>query len=179
MKEIWSHSKNIDDLYFVTATFSPESQPYFSLSSNHYLLAKFKDNEKILKDIEKLKHDKPIFVFNIDDELFERRCDGKMNFISTYYLEYSELHEDIVEVANVVLKRDNIGKAGVGTMNTYSNKAPKFTFPHKDNIVVLEVFSEKSHQSVNKYCEKTRRDVCRKGITMTNLVSLSVLEKLK
>ena len=64
-------------------------------------------------------------------------------------------------------------------MDLYSSEIPKFTFPYKDHIVVLEVSSDKSHQSVNKYCERTRRDVSRKGITMTNLVSLSVLEKLK
>ena len=64
-------------------------------------------------------------------------------------------------------------------MELYCDEKPKFTFPYKDNIVVLEVSSEKGHQSDNKYCERTRRDVGRKGITMTNLVSLSVLEKLK
>ena len=64
-------------------------------------------------------------------------------------------------------------------MDLFCNEEPKFNFPYNENIVVLEVSSEKSHQSVNKYCERTRRDVSRKGITMTNLVSLSVLEKLK
>ena len=96
-----------------------------------------------------------------------------------YYLEYTDSDEDFAEVANVVSKRDKVGKAGMGQMELYCSEKPKFTFPYKDNIVVLEVASEKSHQSVNKYCERTRRDVCRKGITMTNFVSLSLLEKLK
>ena len=39
--------------------------------------------------------------------------------------------------------------------------------------------SDESHQSDNKYCEQTRRDICRKGIVMNNLVSFSILEKLK
>ena len=43
----------------------------------------------------------------------------------------------------------------------------------------MEVSSEKSHQSDNKYCEQTRLDICRKGIVMNNLVSFSLLEKLK
>jgi hypothetical protein len=72
-----------------------------------------------------------------------------------------------------------VSKAGLGHMDLCCSEEPKFTFPFKNHIVVLEVASEKSHQSVNTYCEKTRRDVCRKGITMTNLVSLSILEKLK
>ena len=44
---------------------------------------------------------------------------------------------------------------------------------------MIEVASEKSHQSIKKYCEQTRRDVNRKGLTMTNLMSLSILESLK
>ena len=179
LKDSWSHSRNIGDMYFVTATFSQESKPYFSSSTNHYLLAKFKDSIKIRKEVEKYKQEKTSFVFSMDDDLFEREAEGKMNFVSVYYLEYSDSDEDFGEVANVVAKRDKVGKAGIGHMDLYCSEAPKFTFPYNEHIVVLEVSSERSHQSVNKYCEKTRRDVSRKGITMTNLVSLSVLEKLK
>ena len=179
LKEEWSHSKNVGDMYFVTATFSPESKPYFSSSANHYLLAKFKDNNKMLKQIEKHKQEKTSFVFSMDEDLFERESMENMNFVSVYYLEYGESEEDIGEVASVVAKREKVGKAGVGHMDLCSTTPQKFTFPYSENIVVLEVSSEKSHQSVNKYCEKTRRDVSRKGITMTNLVSLSILEKLK
>ena len=179
LKDSWSHSRNIEDLYFVTATFSNESKPYFTTPANHYLLAKFKDSKKISKEVEKHKREKPSFVFNIQDDLFEREIDNETNFISVYYLEYGDSEEDFGEVANVVAKRDKVGKAGIGKMDLFSNETPKFTFPYKDHIVVLEVSSEKSHQSVNKYCEGTRRDVCRKGITMINFVSLSVLEKLK
>ena len=179
LKDTWAHSRNIENMYFVTATFSNESKPYFTSHANHYLLARFKDNKKITKEVEKHKQNKPSFVFNIDDDLFEREVDGKTNFISVYYLEYSDSVEDFRAVANVVAKRDKVGKAGMGQMDLYCSEEQKFTFPYKDNIVVLEVASEKSHQSVNKYCEKTRRDVCRKGITMTNFISLSLLEKLK
>jgi hypothetical protein len=179
LKDSWSHSRNIDDMYFVTATFSNESKPYFTPAANHYILAKFKDNKKITKEIEEYKQEKPSFVFNIKDDLFEREVENKTNFISVYYLEYGDSEEDFCEVANVVAKRNMVGKAGIGNMELYSLESPKFIFPYNENIVVLEVSSEKSHQSVNKYCEKTRRDVCRKGITMTNFVSLSLLEKLK
>jgi hypothetical protein len=179
LKDEWSRSKNIEDMYFVTATFSSESKPYFSSRANHYLLAKFKDNKKIIKELSKFQTEKTSFVFSMDDNLFEREADGSMNFVSVYYLEYGDSVEDYSEVASVVAKRDKVGRAGLGHMEIYSNEPPKFTFPYSDNIVVLEVSSEKSHQSVNQYCEKTRRDVSRKGITMTNLVGLSILEKLK
>ena len=179
LKESWSTSKNIEDMYFVTATFSDDSKPYFSSSTNHYLLAKFKNNKKIIKDVEKFNHDKTSFVFSMSDDLFEREAYTSKNFVSVYYLEYGESDEDISEVASVVAKRDKVCSARIGRMDICCDKAPKFTFPYSNDIVVLEVSSEKSHQSVNKYCEKTRREVSRKGITMTNLVSLSILEKLK
>lgn len=179
LKDTWSHSKNIEDMYFVTATFSSESKPYFTDCANHYLLAKFKDDKKTMKDLSKHHFDKPSFVFSVNDDLFQREVDGSVNFVSVYYLEYGDSTEDISEVATVVAKRNKVGRAGKGQMNYCSEKPPKFTFPFSNNIVVLEVSSDKSHQSVNQYCEKTRRDVSRKGITMTNLVGLSVLEKLK
>ena len=72
-----------------------------------------------------------------------------------------------------------IDKAGFGTMTTYCLNSPKFIFPYSENIIVLEVASEKSHQSVKKYCDQTRRDINRKGMTMTNLLSLSILDQLK
>jgi len=64
-------------------------------------------------------------------------------------------------------------------MNTYCKLPQKFTFPYSNNVVIIEVASEKGHQSVKKYCDQTKRDVNRKGLTMTNLLSLSILEKLK
>ena len=85
----------------------------------------------------------------------------------------------LFEIANLLLRREKIEKAGSGNMNTFCLNPSKFTFPYSEDIVVIEVASEKSYQSVKKYCEQTRRDVNRKGLTLTNLVSLSILEHLK
>jgi len=179
LKETWTKSKNIESLFFVTGTFSSESKPYFSDSTNHYLLAKFKDSEKISADLTKHNQEKTSFVFNIKDDLFQREIQGKTNFVSVYYLEYGEDDEDLQEIANLLIKREKIEKAGLGNMNTFCLNSSKFTFPYSENIVVIEVASEKSHQSLQKYCEQTRRDVNRKGLTMTNLLSLSLLDQLK
>jgi len=179
LKESWINSKNIETLFFVTGTFSSESKPYFSDSNNHYLLAKFKDSEKISVDLTKHNQEKTSFVFNIKDDLFQREVHGETNFVSIYYLEYGDNDEDLQEIANLLIKRERIEKAGLGNMNTFCLNASKFTFPYSENIVVIEVASEKSHQSLQKYCEKTRRDVNRKGLTMTNLLSLSLLDQLK
>jgi hypothetical protein len=179
LKEIWAKSKNIEKMYFVTGTFSSESKPYFSDSTNHYILAKFKDSEQISKDLTDHNQEKTSFVFNIKDDLFQREVKGDTNFVSVYYLEYGDDGDDLQEIANLLLKRDKIEIAGLGNMNTFCLNASKFTFPYSENIVVIEVASEKSHQSVKKYCDQTRRDINRKGMTMTNLMSLSILEKLK
>jgi len=179
LKESWINSKNIEKLFFVTGTFSAESKPYFSDSTNHYLLAKFKDSSEISKDLTEHNQEKTSFVFNIKDDLFLREVQGETNFISVYYVEYSENDEDLQEIANLLLKRDKIEKAGLGNMNTFCTTPSKFTFPYSEDIVVIEVASKKSHQSVKKYCDQTKRDANRKGLIMTNLIGLSLLDQLK
>ena len=179
LKDIWITSENIEKLFFVTGTFSNESKPYFSDFTNHYLLAKFKDSEQVSEELTVHNQDKTSFVFNIQDEFFQREVSGDVNFISVYYLEYGDDIEDTIEIANLLLKKDKIEISGIGSMNTFCLNPPKFTFPYSKNIVVVEVTSEKSHQSVKKYCDQTRRDVNRKGLTLTNLLSLSILESLK
>jgi len=179
LKEIWSKSKNIEKLYFATGTFSSDSKPYFTESANHYLVAKFKDHYEVSKNLSKFNQDKISFMFDIRDELFERETDEKTNFISVYYLEYGESEEDIMEISSLLVNRNKIESAGYGFMETFCTTPSKFTFPYSESIVVLEVSSEKSHQSVKKYCDQTRKDVTRKGMTMTNLMSLSILESLK
>ncbi len=179
LKETWSHSQDISDVYFTTATFSNESKLYFPTCANHYLLAKFKDSKKMKKEFGKYNKERTSFVFNMGDNLFERDADYSTNFISVYYLNYGETLDDFIEVASVIAKREKVKCAGLGHMEVFHENTPKFTFPHSDNIVVLEVSSDTSFQSVNQYCEKTRRQINRKGIVMTNLISFSILEKLK
>jgi len=179
LKEFWINSENIETLFFVTGTFSSESKPYFDNSTNHYLLAKFKDSSLVSQDISKYNQEKTSFIINIKDELFQRDVKGKTNFVSIYYMEYGEEGEDLQEIANVFLKRTNIEKAGFGHMITNCLIPPKFTFPYSENVIAIEVASEKSYQSVKKYCDQTRRDINRKGFTMTNLMSLSILDQLK
>jgi len=179
LRETWIDSKNIEELFFVTGTFSNECKPYFSDSVNHYLLAKFKDSEKISKELTVYNQNKTSFVFNIKDEFFQREVVRNANFISIYYLEYVDNIEDVKEIANLFLKKDKIKISGIGNMNTFCINPSKFTFPYSENIVVIEIASEKSHQSVKKYCDQTKRDANRKGLSLTNLLSLSILESLK
>ena len=179
LKDLWVNSRNIDSLFFVTATFSEDSKPYFSSPVNHFLLAKFKNSQKIQKDFLNNIQDQPIFVFNMNDIVFERGTQDQTNFLSIYYLEYGDSDEDLLDIAAYTARRDKIGISGFGNLELFVKETPKFTFPYSDHIVFFEISSEKSHQSDNKYCEQTRRDICRKGIVMNNLVSFSILEKLK
>ena len=178
VKDMWNSSRNVKSIYFVTATFSAECKPYFPFSTNHYLLAKFDDEEKLIKDAAKFTNDKPSFVFTIDDTLFERDLSNERTFVSTYYLEYHD-SDAISDVAKTIVKKDKIRQAGFAHLNLFCNNKAKFTFPHTEKIVVLEVSDDRSPQSINQYCEKTRQDISRKGVVMNNLVSLSLLEKLK
>ncbi len=179
LKDNWALSKNIESLYFVTATFSEDSKPYFSTSSNHYILAKFKNSEKITKEITSKNMVKPSFLFKINNSIFDRPLIQKTNFISIYYLEYGDSKSDLRDVCSQIARREKVYRAGFGNLTLLSKESPKFAFPYSDHIVTLEISSDKSHQSDNKYCEQTRRDICRKGIVMNNLVSLSILETMK
>ena len=178
VKDMWSSSRNIKSIYFVTATFSDECKPYFPFSTNHYLLAKFNDEEKLMKDVDKFTNSKLSFVFTIDNELFQRDLESEQTFISTYYLEYND-PDAMSDVANTIVKKDKIRQAGFAHMNLFCDDKPKFTFPYTEKLVILELSDDRSPQSINKYCEKTRQDISRKGVVMNNFVSLSLLEKLK
>ena len=175
---MWISSRNIKSIYFVTATFSDECKPYFPFSTNHYLLAKFDDEEKLVKDAAKFTNSKPTFVFTVDNELFERDFDKEQSFISTYYLEYND-SEAIADVAKIIVKKDKIRQAGFAHLSLFCSEKPKLVFPHTEKIVVLEVADDRSPQSINQYCEKARQNISRKGVVMNNFVSLSLLEKLK
>ena len=179
LSESWVASPNIEKMFFVTCTLSNECKPYFSDYANHYLLAKFKDSLAISNDLAKHNQNKMSFVFNVNEDLFQREVEGGTGFVSVYYLEYGSDNDGLQDVANILLKREKITKASFGSMETFCLVPPKFTFPYSDSIVVVEVASEKSHQSLKKYCEHTRRDANRKGLLMTNMMSLSILEQLK
>jgi hypothetical protein len=171
-------SFNISDIYFVAATFSSESVPYFPNKAYHYILASFSDLGSMMQHIQKVNLGKSLFIFNLQDSLFERSA-NKLNYISVYFTRYKHNEVEISDFANVLAKRERVKKASLADMQVLSIEQSKFAFPYTDNIVVLELEGDKTHQSDLKYCDKTRREIARKGISLNNLVSLSVLEKLK
>jgi hypothetical protein len=176
--DAWKQSFNISDIYFVAATFSSECVPYFPNKAYHYILASFADLGNMMQHIQKVNLGKSLFIFNLQDSLFERSA-NKLNYISVYFTRYKHNEVEISDFANVLAKRERVKKASLADMQVLSTEQSKFAFPYTDNIVVLELEGDKTHQSDLKYCDKTRREIARKGISLNNLVSLSVLEKLK
>ncbi len=176
--ESWKKSPNIVGMYFVTATFSDESVPYFPNKANNYVLASFSNVKSVLDDIAKSGMDRLAFTFSLNSPLFERAGD-KLNYVSLYFTKYSSGDPAIGDLANVIARRDRVVKASLAEMQLLAAEPPKFTFPYSKNLVILEVDGRETHQTDQKYCERTRRDVARKGILLNNLVSFSILEKLK
>jgi len=174
--EIWANSQNILNMHFVTATFSDESAPYFPIRANHYILASYSDIDGISDLINKA--DRLSFMFNLSEALFERETTN-IKYISIYFTKSFCGDPEIGEVANIIAKRERVKKLSLAHFLYLTTEQPKFTFPYARNVIVLEVEGEKTHQSDQKYCERTRRDVARKGISLTNFVSLSILDKLK
>ena len=176
--DLWRQNNIISDIYFVTATFSEETLPYFPKRANHYIVASFTNMQIVLEDIRKKNMDGLSFIFSLDSAFFER-CGEKLNYISTYFTKYSYSEMEICDIENVIIKRERVKKASLANIRILSTDQLKFTFPYSKNVIVLEVEGEKTHQSDQKYCEQTRREVARKGIPLNNLMSFSILEKLK
>jgi hypothetical protein len=176
--ESWKKSDNIIDIYFVTATFSDESVPYFPNKANHYTLVSFRDMAGVLEDIKRHNMDRLSFMFSFNSPLFERVGD-RLNYVSLYFTKYTNGDLEIGDLANVIARREKVKKASLAQMQLLAAEQPKFTFPYSKNLLILEVEGEATHQTDQKYCERTRRDVARKGISLNNLVSFSILEKLK
>lgn len=175
---LWRQNNIISDIYFVTATFSDETLPYFPKRANHYIVASFTDMQIILEDMQRQNMDSLSFIFSLDSAFFER-CGEKLNYISTYFTKYNYSEMEICDIENVIIKRERVKKASLANIRILTPDHLKFTFPYSKNVIVLEVEGKKTHQSNQKYCERTRREVARKGISLNNLMSFSVLEKLK
>jgi predicted transcriptional regulator len=179
LKSTFEKSDFVNDMYLVTATFSEDGRAYFPSRSNTYLLARFKDRSQMIHEVEKYKQDTPTFVFTTNDELFERLDDDNLNLLTIYYLEYEDSQSDLSELSFIVAKRNRVRRAELSNLKLSTTQTQKFTFPYERNLIILEVSSDSRHQADNKYCEKTRKEVQRKGIGMIILLNLSVIERIK
>ena len=172
-----SSSINITNIYFVTATFSSESMLYFPNRANHYILASFSDSIDLELIYTKIP-ERLSFVFKLSDSLFERSSPN-IKYLSIYFTRYVNGELEISDIANIIARREKVRNLTLAQLQLLNSSHPKFVFPYAKNVIMLQVEGEKTHQSDQKYCEKTQRDVSRKGLQLINLVSLSILDKLK
>jgi hypothetical protein len=152
--------------------------PYFPNKANHYILASFREKEIVIEDINRQSNDRLSLMFNINSSLFERVCE-RLNYISIYFTKYTYGNIEIEDLTNAIFKRDRVKKASMASIQILTTGQLRFIFPYSKNAIVLEIEGEKTYQSDQRYCERTRREVARRGILLSNLVSFSILDKLK
>jgi hypothetical protein len=177
---LWKNSLYIQNMYFATSTFSSEGRSYFPDNSNHYLLASFSDTESVRKDLAETASENMSFIFPTKQSLFERPSIAKLNYVSIYFIKQSYNNENVKDLEDVFLRRrDRLRTASLAEIQLVPDLPLKFPFPYSKDLIMIELESEKSHQSDQRYCENTRREVIKKGIDINNLVSFSILSDLK
>ena len=166
-------------VYFVTATFTEETRLYFPGRANHYILISnpSQQNEEDTTEIVST-YERHVFEFKITTTLFERLCE-RLNYVSIYFMRYSYGQKELIDLATSIAKRDRVTKAALAEMKVSCSMKPKFSFPYSKNLLILEVDGGRTHQSDQRYCERTRRDAIRKGMSLFNLFSFSILEEFK
>jgi hypothetical protein len=177
--EKWKNSDMLKRVYFVTATYTEETMLYFPGRANHYILISFTDDYKDRETTEIVSGcDRPVFEFKIATTLFERLCE-RLNYVSIYFMRYSYGQKELIDLSNAIAKRDRVTKAALAEMKVSCSLKPKFSFPYSKNLLILEVDGDRTHQSDQRYCERTRRDAIRKGMSLSNLFSFSILQEFK
>jgi hypothetical protein len=177
--EKWKGSQRPKRMYFVTATFTEETRLYFPGRANHYILISnlgLQDKENTTEIIS--TQERHVFEFKITTTLFERLCE-RLNYVSIYFMRYSYGQKELIDLATSLAKRDRVTKAALAEMTISCSMKPKFSFPYSRNLLILEVDGGRTHQSDQRYCEKTRRDAIRKGMSLSNLFSFSILEQFE
>jgi hypothetical protein len=177
--EKWKCSQRPKRMYFVTATFTEETRLYFPGRANHYILISNlgqKDKENTTEIIS--TYERHVFEFKITTTLFERLCE-RLNYVSIYFMRYSYGQKELIDLATSLAKRDRVTKAALAEMTVSCSMKPKFNFPYSRNLLIIEVDGGRTHQSDQRYCERTRRDAIRKGMSLSNLFSFSILEEFK
>ena len=176
LRNHWIKSSHIHSLFFATATFTQESKLYFEDFANHYIMACFGDMSIIQRDLARFEGGTS-FVFALNRPLADTNTDDS-SLISFYYEQYTDRY-DGSGIEDVFESHSMVARASRGYLKTVSLRPPRFAFPYRDNIVALEATGHTGHLRLNQYCEKTKAELVRRGITLSRMMSVSVLETLK
>lgn len=180
LKAYWKDSHNIIDLYFATITMSNEFRSYFTEYVNHYLVATYNDREEVVEDIYTYMPSRISMLFSSRLELLDRPRISRLNFVSVNVLKRGYGSVEVKDLESVFQRKQwRIKSADLASMYMLPERLLRFTYPYTNNILLLQLDSDESHISEQRYCEKVRLDVIRRGIYIDHLMSLSILEQLK
>ncbi|MEM0364115.1 MAG: hypothetical protein QW450_02120 [Candidatus Nitrosocaldus sp.] len=180
LKTYWRDSSNIIDLYFATVTMSNELRSYLTEYVNHYLIATYNDKEEVVEDIYTYIPSNISMLFSNKLELLDRPRISRLNFVSVNVLKRGYGRIEVKDLESVLQRKQwRIKTANLAMMQFIPERMLKFTYPYANNILLLQLDSDESHISEQRYCEKVRLDVIRRGIYVEHLMSLSILEQLK
>ncbi len=180
LKSQWLESSYVRDLYFATVTYSNEFESYLTEHVNHYIVASYVNRDNVVKDIYRYVPSRLSIFFSSRRDILDRPKISRLNFLSVNVLKRGYGRLEIKDLEYVFARKQwRIKSASLASMAVIPERALRFSYPYADNILLLELDSEESHLSEQRYCEKVRMDIIRRGIYVENLISLSILEQLK
>lgn len=172
MDEI-SSMDGVIDVVDAAPTLDKSVADFFPSIASYYVLARTDGSDISLENLSGLDKTKLAFKIATKD-LFSRTGQDKTRYISLYYTKYATENSGLRDAAKIVARRDMVYRASLGEMIVLGPK-PKFDFPYKNNMFILEVGGDATHIAQFSYCEKTRRNVSRCGVSLNNMISLSVM----
>jgi hypothetical protein len=180
IREQWLDSHYIRDLYFASATYSTEFSSYLSEDANHYLVAVYTNRDALVSDIYRHVPSRLALFFSSKMDILDRAKISRLNFISANVLKRGYGRLEIDDLGYVFSRKQwRIKSASIASMAVIPQRALRFSYPYSDNILLLQLDSEESHISEQRYCEKVRMDIIRRGIYVDHLLSLSILEQMR
>ncbi len=180
LKSQWLESSYVRDVYFATVTYSNEFASYLTEYVNHYMVATYVNRDAVVKDIYRYVPSRLSIFFSSKKDILDRPKISRLNFISVNVLKRGYGRLEIKDLEYVFARKQwRIKSASLVNMAIIPERALKFTYPYADNVLLLQLDSDESHISEQRYCEKVRMDIIRRGIYIENLINLSILEQLK
>ncbi|MCS7141937.1 MAG: hypothetical protein NZ888_07120 [Candidatus Nitrosocaldus sp.] len=180
LKAHWKDSSNVIDLYFATVTMSNEFRSYFTEYVNHCLIATYSDVDEVVEDVYTYVPSSIAMLFSNRLKLLDRPRISRLNFVSVNVLKRGYGKVEVKDLESVFQRKQwRIKSANLARMLMLPEGMLRFTYPYADNILLLQLDSDESHISEQRYCEKVRLDVIRRGIYVEHIMSLSILEQLK
>lgn len=172
-------SDAVSEMYFATMSFAKGLEAYFPQKSSRYLVSRFDDKKDMRKIADVSRQDGYSFTFSKNELIFQKEMTERVKFLSAYYFEQDMSGSDILDVANILSKSARIRSAEFADLEVYSKEERRFEFPYKSRVVLVDISKGDTPSMQANHCEKLRRDACRKGLVMSSLMNMPMLETIK